>query len=67
MVDIMSAGQAKSNKQIAGLTVGEYKSRITTTKGGVVGLSMAAIEEKQLQQFFYSLYILRGFDFHRTT
>jgi hypothetical protein len=51
MSKVMSESQVKSNESIAKLTVGEYKKRISTSKGNVVGLSFQEIEKKKLDEF----------------
>jgi hypothetical protein len=51
MSDVMSDSQVQSNKTIAKLTVGEYKKKISTTKGKVIGLSFGALDEKKLNEF----------------
>jgi FlaA1/EpsC-like NDP-sugar epimerase len=57
---LMDADQKKSNPQIADLTVGEYKKRISTNTKNKQALSFQEIDRKKLEQFLQTAQNQKG-------
>jgi hypothetical protein len=60
MSDIMDKYQVQANKELAKITAGEYKQRITTNTKGKVALSTQEIDKKRLNEFLQTAQNQKG-------